>query len=111
MYPYFRLYGMTYDEYWNGPAELTSAAAEAYRLKTEARNHELWWQGKYFCDALMAVTPFKKGRYEYPSEPYRITPLTEEEQEESKEKALEKAISFFNVKADAWSRNNAERND
>lgn len=108
MYPYFMLYGMSYDEYWNGPAKLTSAYYEYHRLKTEDRNHELWWQGKYFLDALLTVSPFKKGKHTYPDKPTRITPLSEEEKEQEKEENLKRLISYLDGKADAWSRQNAK---
>ena len=37
--------------------------------------------------------------YEYPSEPFRIFPLTAEEEEEKKEKELQKAINYFDALA------------
>lgn len=102
---------MSYEEYWDGPAELMDAYREFYRLKTESRNHEMWWQGKYVFDALLAVTPFKKKEVKYPEKPYRVTPLSEEEKEIEKEQSLNKLISYLDGKAEVWSRNNAKRTD
>lgn len=75
--------GMSYDDYWNGPAEMTKAYRQANELRTQRRNQELWLQGRYIYDALLAVSPmfrtnFKGGTIKpepYTKEPYPITEL------------------------------------
>lgn len=61
-------------------------------------------QGVYIVEALKATVcnMFRKNGqapYEYPSEPFRIFPLTAEEEEEKKEKELQKAINYFDALA------------
>ena len=72
-----------------------------YRRKRNEENEMMHLQGVYFADALVATVGNmfrKKGTtpMEYPQEPYRIFPYTEEELEEKKEKELQKAIAYFN---------------
>lgn len=86
MFPYYMGLGMSYEEYWHGPAWLCAAYREAH----DRRIHEEEWarhrQGAYIYHALLCVAPvlraFAKGEVkpgEYPSEPW---PLTKEEAEE-----------------------------
>lgn len=73
-------YGMTYEEYWDGDVRAHKAYREFHRLKMKEKNLEAWLQGRYFYDALCAVSPilraFSKARKpaDYPKEPYDITP-------------------------------------
>ncbi len=108
-------FGMTPEQYWEGPPELATAYRKKYELETEVANTRAWLQGMYFYDALTATlsqalaTKNKKGR-EYSEEPYRITPYTEEELEAKKKedakKALDHAISQFNAMKEVWDKKN-----
>ena len=71
-------------------------------IKQERRNFDLWLQGVYFFEAVSTALSNsfrKKGTepYKYRSEPIRVTPLTEEEREIEKEKALEKVLGQLNT--------------
>lgn len=61
---------MTYDAFWNGDVELVKFYREAFRLKQQMRNEELWLQGVYFRDAIAACFSDKKNKFSYPKEPY-----------------------------------------
>ena len=72
---------MPYDLYWNGPPEATKAYRKAYELAEQRRNNEMWLQGRYIYDALLAASPlfrtsFKGGKISaepYIKEPYPVT--------------------------------------
>ena len=84
---------MSADEYWHGSPELTRAYREAYKIRKEERNWELWLQGLYFCHAVnvaLSNSFDKNSKAEYMREPFKIFPLTEEELEEkSRQEAIE----------------------
>ena len=87
--PVYLAMGMTSDEYWNGDCKLTEAYREAYKIKNERKNLELWLQGLYIYDAIGRLAPAlnsgtPKGTKikHYVEQPY---PLTEEEAKRHKE--------------------------
>lgn len=91
---YYMAIGVSYDDFWNGDYTRLKYELEAYRLKQEERNHELWLQGYYVYEATsvaLANAFREKGKppAEYRKEPIRITPQTEEEKEEEAKKTLE----------------------
>lgn len=72
---------------------------EAQRLRREEQNFFCWLQGAYFCNAMSVVVSnaFSQGKkIDYFNEPIRLTPLTEKEKEEQKEKETQRLISYLN---------------
>lgn len=87
--------GMSYEEFWHGEFNLVKSYQEAYKLKQEIKDYELWKQGLYFYEALLDVSPIlqafaKKGTKPrpYPDKPYGLKDV-EQETEEDKQKKLE----------------------
>ena len=115
-FPMYLAFGMTPEEYWNGPPELASAYRRKYMLEREIANENMWLQGLYFEAALQDVLSSlleKKGakhKSMYPEKPLRITPYTEEEliakRTEEAKKAREHAIAQFNAMKAAWDKKN-----
>lgn len=93
--------GMSPREYWEGSPQLTAAYREAFRIRKEERNFELWLQGLYFYHAISIAlhnTLTSAEPLEYMSEPIKIFPPTEEEireQQEKEAKELEKVLNAF----------------
>lgn len=91
--PLYLTYGMSRDEFWNGPPEAAIPYREAAKIRERQRNNENWLLGIYVLHALNTalVNNFsKKGsrKAEYLKEPL---PLTMEEAEEMQvRQALEK---------------------
>ena len=91
VFPSYMAMGMTYDEFWHGPAWL----AQSYRKATEEKRRQeewaRWRQGAYIYHALLDVAPvmrasFSKQKVEpgkYPEEPW---PITEQEAQLRREK-------------------------
>ena len=89
VFPQFMAIGMSYDEFWRGPAFLTQAYRDAYELKMRAGEWERWRQGMYNYNAFMALapvirnvlskSPVKPG--DYPDKPW---PISDKEAEERK---------------------------
>ena len=97
VFPQYLVMGMTYEQFWHGPAWLTRAYKEAYQVKSRNDEWERWRQGAYFYDALLRVAPvmrvaFGKGKVEPGKYPNRPWPLTEKEAQERE--AEEKRIRY-----------------
>lgn len=68
--------GMTYQEYWDGDAQMAKYFRDAEEYKQEKENHRAWLHGFYIYSALLDVAPVlnamskkKKPR------PYIATPI------------------------------------
>ena len=90
---YYMAMGVSADEYWNGDYTMLKFYAEKHRLAVEQQNEQLWLQGVYFYEAIavaLANAFSKHSNAKYPDKPYRLTPMSEEEQElENKRKVEE----------------------
>ena len=92
---YWMSIGVPYEEYWYGDYTRLKYYEEAYKVKLEQKNGELWLQGLYFYNALNAVVNSalsKKGEppKKYLEKPIRITELSEDEQEKEKQEIVSK---------------------
>ena len=105
---------MTSEEFWEKDPYLTIAFRDADMRKRQRENTFLWLQGRDVYDAMVAAihnTFSKKGTrpMPYTEEPYRITPMTEEEKREAAERERKKAIASLTNWKSAWDRQNAKR--
>lgn len=103
--------GMTYDEFWEGDADLPKYYREAFELKNTRKNQDLWLQGMYIHEAITVVVNNalkKKGApvQKYTDKPYPITKLEQKEEKKQKEikekKNREKAKAIFSAWADRF---------
>ena len=94
VFPQYLAMGMSYDEFWRGPAHLAKAYREAEELRRKQEEWARWRQGAYIYDALLRVAPvmrasFGSGRAEpgkYPDEPWPLTEKEARERAEAREK-------------------------
>ena len=93
MFPKYMALGMTYDEFWEGPAWLVRSYREAAELKRAQRNWEMWMQAAYIYDTLRRVSPvfrpFGKGEVkpaDFMEAPYPLTEKEAREREEARER-------------------------
>ena len=104
--PYFMAMGMSYHEFWHGDYTQWKYLEEAHRLKKEETNELLWLEGAYVHEAFATVLAnafAEKGTppATYPEEPWRITPMTEEEKLKKEEADREKTVREFRAALDA----------
>lgn len=91
MYPYYMSLGMSYNEYWRGPAWLCAVYREAYDMRMKREEWARHRQGMYFFNALMCAAPVikpfvkdaKPGKY--PEEPWPVTKKEADERERQRE--------------------------
>lgn len=102
--PFYIYLGVSKAEFMDSePRELECYDA-AYKFSENRKNYHEYMQGMYFMESLKSTVcnMFKKNgqsAFEYPPEPFQIFPLTAEEEEEKKQKELQKAIDYFNALA------------
>ena len=111
MFPYYLSIGMTASEYWDGENDLKKAFREAYKMRANENNFNLWLQGKYIYDALISVSPVlnplskKKEPFPYSDHPYD---LFEEDRkarlEAKKRKEYEEAIAKMKARMESWNK-------
>ena len=96
--------GMSYEEYWQGPAWLARAYREAFEIKRKQEEWARWRQGAYVFNAIMCAAPIIKPFVKdakpgnYPDEPWPITEAEAREQEERREKEnYERYIAKMNA--------------
>lgn len=92
--------GVPYDVFWNGDYTQLKYYEEAHEYVLKQRNYEMWLQGMYFYDAIstaLARAFDKRSHAEYAKEPYRITPMTEMEQEIEKQKKVNEFRNQLNA--------------
>lgn len=85
---YYMSLGMTYQEFWDGDAEMAKYYREAQEIRQERRNTQLWLQAAYIYEALLDASPVfnplsKKNKpIPFRSEPIPITSTGSRQQEE-----------------------------
>ena len=103
VFPYYLAVGMTYEQFWHDPPELTVAYRRADEIKKRRVNEELWLAGIYTAEALASTVGnmFSKGeKYHYPSEPKPITVSEARERQEREQKArMEQIKARFTARA------------
>lgn len=102
--------GMSYDDYWNGPAEMVLYYKKKLKKERDYANFQSWLQGLYIYEAILNLSPVLKPFVKNPEViPYREKPipLTKaeidkmlEEQEMARVKAnrekMEQMLSVYN---------------
>ena len=112
--PHFMAMGMTYDEFWNSEPDRVKYYREAEEIRQKKRDYDLWLQGRYFYDALCAVSPilhaFAKGGTQaepFNEEPY---PRTMKDYKELQEKRMKANAEAFRAFAEAKNRERRSKN-
>lgn len=94
VFPQYLAMGMSYEEFWRGPASLAKSYREAQEMRRREEEWGRWRQGAYIYDALLRVAPvmrasFGGGKVEpgkYPDEPWPLTEKEARERAEAREK-------------------------
>lgn len=100
-FPYYLAIGMSAEEYWNGDSELAKFYREAWSIKQEIRNQELWLQGMYIYEAICDVAPilraFSKATRPrpYSKAPYPMTDKEIAEERKTAKANYDKMASKF----------------
>lgn len=97
--------GMTVQEFYDEDCLLVKYYREAFEIKKQQKNFELWLQGMYVYEALCDVSPiiraFSKADkpLEYSKEPYALTKAEMKERENQKAQI---EMNKMKAKVAAW---------
>lgn len=103
LFPYYLLYGMTYEQYWEMDSALAISYRKKHELEMQQQNQMLWLQGAYFYNALGSIAPmFNAMASDHTPKPYVKEPFplseqerVEQEQREQGEKVKEYMMQFM----------------
>ena len=108
--PIYMSYGMSYNDFWYGPAFMTTFYRDANKLELRRQDENNWMIGMYVYEALCDVSPVlhafsKKGTkpLPYAKKPYLMDQF-EEKTEAEKEQEKENERLKFMVQMNNWYR-------
>lgn len=117
VWPQYLAMGMTYDDFWRGPARLAKDYREAQEIRNRREEWARWRQGAYFYDALLRVAPVMRASFgggkaepgKYPDEPWPLTEKEARERAEAHEKEnYERYIAQMNAASERELKRRAE---
>ena len=113
--PIYMSYGMSYHDFWYGPAFMTTFYKDAYKLRVRQQDENNWMLGMYVYEAILNCSPVlhafsKKGTkpLPYPEKPYLTDQLVEKTEAE-KEQEMENERLKFIVQMNNWFRATEKR--
>lgn len=108
--PMYMSYGMSYNDFWYGPAFMTTFYKDANKLKLRRQDENNWMIGMYVYEAILDCSPIlhafsKKGTkpLPYAEKPYLMDKFEEKTQEE-KEQEVENERLKFMIQMNNWFR-------
>ena len=108
--PIYMSFGMSYHDFWYGPAFMTTFYKDAHKLKVRQQDENNWMLGMYVYEAILDCSPIlhafsKKGTkpLPYPEKPYLMDKFEEKTQAE-KEQEIENERLKFTIKMNNWFR-------
>ena len=106
--------GMSYEEFWEKDVDLVKFYREAHQLKQKQKDYDLWLQGRYFYDALCAVSPVLHAfapqgtkAHPYVEQPY---PRTQKDLVERQKKIMRENAEAFRAFVEAKNEERRNRN-
>ena len=68
------MYGMSYEQFWEGDPWMVKSFAEKHLLERKMKNEEMWIHGAYMLEAVSVALAngFSKHREKYLEKPFEI---------------------------------------
>lgn len=108
--PIYMSFGMSYHDFWYGPAFMTTFYKDAHKLRLRQQDENNWMLGMYVYEAILDCSPVlhafsKKGTkpLPYAEKPYLMEKLQEKTQAE-KEQEIENERLKFAIQMNNWYR-------
>lgn len=106
--PIYMSYGMSYKDFWYGPAYMTKFYRESNKLKLKQQDENNWMLGMYVYEAILDCSPIlhpfsKKGTkpLPYSEKPY-LTDKLDTQTEEEKEQEIENQRLIAQIQFNNW---------
>lgn len=108
--PIYMSYGMSYNDFWYGPAFMTTFYRDAYKLRLRQQDENNWMLGMYVYEAILDCSPIlhafsKKGTKPLPyvEKPHLMDKL-EKKTEAEKEQEITNERLKFTIQMNNWFR-------
>lgn len=108
--PMYMSLGMSYHDFWYGPAFMTTFYRDAHKLRLRQQDENNWMIGMYVYEAILDCSPVlhafsKKGTkpLQYAEKPYLMDKFTDKTEAE-KEQEIENERLKFMVQMNNWFR-------
>lgn len=108
--PIYMSFGMSYHDFWYGPAFMTTFYKDAHKLRLRQQDENNWMLGMYVYEAILDCSPIlhafsKKGTkpLPYAEKPYLMEKL-QEKTEAEKEQEIENERLKFAIQMNNWFR-------
>lgn len=113
--PIYMSFGMSYHDFWYGPAFMTTFYKDAHKLRLRQQDENNWMLGMYVYEAILDCSPIlhafsKKGAkpLPYAEKPYLADKLNEKTTTE-KEQEIENERLKFMLQMNNWFRATKKR--
>ena len=113
--PIYMSYGMSYNDFWYGPAFMAKFYRDAYNIKIKQQDENNWMAGMYVYEAILDCSPIlrpfsKKGTkpLPYSEHPYTYD-APEYKTEEEKQKEIENQRLLARLHFETWARETKKR--
>lgn len=108
--PIYMSYGMSYNDFWYGPAFMTTFYKDANKLKLRQQDENNWMIGMYVYEAILDCSPVlhafsKKGTkpLPYADKPFLMDKLNEKDEVTEEEEKENERLKFI-IKMNNWFR-------
>lgn len=108
--PIYMSFGMSYRDFWYGPAFMTTFYKDAHKLRLRQQDENNWMLGMYVYEAILDCSPIlhafsKKGTkpLPYAEKPYLMDKLDDKTRAE-KEQEIENERLKFTIQMQNWYR-------
>ena len=108
--PIYMSFGMSYHDFWYGPAFMTTFYKDAHKLRLRQQDENNWMLGMYVYEAILDCSPIlhafsKKGTkpLPYAEKPYLMEKL-QEKTEVEKQQEIENERLKFTIQMNNWFR-------
>ena len=108
--PIYMSFGMSYHDFWYGPAFMTTFYKDAHKLRLRQQDENNWMLGMYVYEAILDCSPIlhafsKKGTkpLPYAEKPYLMDKFDDKTQAE-KEQEMENERLKFTIQMQNWYR-------
>jgi hypothetical protein len=93
------MYGMSYEQFWEGDPWMVKDYAEKHLLERKMKNEEMWIHGAYMLEAVSVALAngFSKRREKYLEKPFEIFAKTEVEKELERIEARRKLVEHLDM--------------
>ena len=94
----YMLYGMTYEQFWDGDVCMHKAFKEAAKLRKKQTNEDAWLLANYFYEALCATSSLFRGMKPSRPQKFRDAPYDIFEEDKKRREEEERIANYERIR-------------